>query len=302
MAVAFALFASRPKPGDERYAATARDVLSAFNGGRYEDMAKNFDDTMTAMFPPAKLNDVLRGLRTEAGSFKSAGKPQFTSERGYSVVILPAEYEHAIVNFRVTFDRAGKIAGLLVRPESWNIEYRTKTPLALPFGGTWLVGWGGRTAEQNYHVIAIDQRFAYDFVRADGQSWNSPVCAPAAGVITESVDGLEDDGRNMANAAGNHLVIDHGNGEYSLIAHMRKGTVARKVGDSVRTGDLLGYCGNSGHSSEPHIHYHLQNAPHFGAGVGLPAQFIDYVADRERVPRGEPVKGQKISNQAQLCR
>ena len=121
-------------------------------------------------------------------------------------------------------------------------------------------------------------------------------------MIVESVDGLADNVRNIVQPAGNHVVIDHGNAEYSVIAHFRKGTVSRKVGDSVQTGDLLGYCGNSGNSTEPHIHYHLQNSPRLGEAEGLPAQFIDYVADGKPVTRGEPVKGQKVGNQAQLCK
>ena len=52
---------------------------------------------------------------------------------------------------------------------------------------------------------------------------------------------------------------------------------------------------NSGRSSEPHLHYHLQNSAQFGAGAGLPAQFLDYTADGERVARGEPIRGQTIS-------
>jgi len=52
--------------------------------------------------------------------------------------------------------------------------------------------------------------------------------------------------------------------------------------------------GSSGHSSEPHLHYHLQNTPVLYAGNGLPAQFIDYFADGEHVTRGEPVARQTV--------
>lgn len=69
-----------------------------------------------------------------------------------------------------------------------------------------------------------------------------------------------------------------------------------KVGDKVKRGDLVGRCGNSGNSSEPHLHYHLQNGPHFGQAEGLPAQFRNYVADGKKIERGELVKGQHISS------
>jgi hypothetical protein len=70
-----------------------------------------------------------------------------------------------------------------------------------------------------------------------------------------------------------------------------------KKGDQVKAGDLLGLCGNSGNSSEPHLHYHLQTTAEFGKGEGLPAQFQGYVADGEDVERGEPRKGQAIRPQ-----
>ena len=61
-----------------------------------------------------------------------------------------------------------------------------------------------------------------------------------------------------------------------------------------RLGHPLGLCGNSGYSTEPHLHYHLQTEPMYHGGVGLPAQFHNYVADGESVTRGEPIKGQRI--------
>jgi murein DD-endopeptidase MepM/ murein hydrolase activator NlpD len=93
---------------------------------------------------------------------------------------------------------------------------------------------------------------------------------------------------------GNHVIIDHGNGEFSLLAHLRRGTLAVELGQTVTAATPLGRCGHSGNTSEPHLHYHLQDTAVFGKGVGLPAQFQGYVADGEAVARGEPVKGQTI--------
>ena len=93
---------------------------------------------------------------------------------------------------------------------------------------------------------------------------------------------------------GNHVIIDHQNGEYSFLAHFKQGSIAVEMGDVVKTGHLLGLCGNSGNSTEPHLHYHLQTAPTYHEGAGLPAQFRDYVADGKSVARGEPVKGQRV--------
>lgn len=217
----------------------------------------------------------------------------------------------------------GLVAGASVKPTptpapSPHEQYRTRAELRLPFGGPanggqWYVAWGGRTAIENYHVVAQDQRYAYDFVvsrdgavasgegkrNEDHFCWNEPVLAPAAGQIVRAVANVADNERpgsqrDDVSPPGNHVVIDHGRGEYSLIAHFQYGSVAVREGQQVTAGALLGRCGNSGRSSMPHIHYHLQNAAAYGDGEGLPAIFNDYEEGGTPVAQGEPVRGQYI--------
>jgi hypothetical protein len=215
------------------------------------------------------------------------------------------------------FDDDGRVGGFVLQPKpqvapSKHLDYRTKADLRLPFEGDWYVFWGGRTIEQNYHAASPGQRFAYDLVRrVDGSShrgdgsaledyycWNERILAPAAGTVVEVVDDLPDQAigtRNPEAPAGNHVMLDLGNGEYALLAHMRKGSVAVETGQKIASGAELGRCGNSGNTSEPHLHVHLQDSPTFGEGEGLPAFFNHYLADGKAVERGEPVKGQTIS-------
>jgi murein DD-endopeptidase MepM/ murein hydrolase activator NlpD len=123
------------------------------------------------------------------------------------------------------------------------------------------------------------------------------VLAPGAGVVVALANGVEDNvpgEMNPRQAMGNYVIIDHGNGEYSFLAHFKKGSVAVAQDQRVELREFLGLCGNSGNSSEPHIHYHLQTTAWFQQGKGLPAQFQDYVADGKPVKRGEPVKGQAV--------
>jgi murein DD-endopeptidase MepM/ murein hydrolase activator NlpD len=95
-------------------------------------------------------------------------------------------------------------------------------------------------------------------------------------------------------APGNHVVIDHGRGERSLLAHFRQGTLRVREGQRVQQGQVLGLCGNSGNSSQPHVHYHLQTGKRFGEGLGLPAFFNGYLADGVPVASGEPQRGQVV--------
>jgi murein DD-endopeptidase MepM/ murein hydrolase activator NlpD len=187
----------------------------------------------------------------------------------------------------------------------------TKTELRLPFDSRWFVFWGGRTLAQNHHASTLDQRFAYDLVvlregrthvgdrkhNEDYYCFGQRIVAPALGTAVSVENGVEDNVPGVMNPKqpmGNHVILDHGNGEFSFLCHLRKGTVAVRKGDQLKAGELLGLCGNSGNSSEPHLHYHLQDSADFGWGRGLPAPFRDYLADGKPMERGEPVKGQTI--------
>lgn len=217
----------------------------------------------------------------------------------------------------------GTISTFAVRPHqkkaeaapSRFLDYATKTAFRLPFEGEWTVYWGGRTLEQNYHAANASQRFAMDLLvfkegkshAGDGKrpedyyAWGRKILAPAAGKVVAAVDGHDDAAPGVmmrpgaGNPAGNHVVLDHGNGEFSLLAHLQKGSLKVKAGDTVKAGQPLGLCGNSGNTSEPHLHIHLQTGPAFpGATEGLPMPFTDFLADGKPVAKGELVKGMAV--------
>jgi murein DD-endopeptidase MepM/ murein hydrolase activator NlpD len=83
---------------------------------------------------------------------------------------------------------------------------------------------------------------------------------------------------NFDNAGGNRVVVEIAPHRYVLYAHMKTGTVRVKVGDTVGVGDLLGHVGNSGSSTEPHLHMHIVDQPSFLAGNGLPYEFTAFDA------------------------
>ncbi len=210
----------------------------------------------------------------------------------------------------VGFTRDGRISTLSVRPEaiaeapSQYLDYQAKSRYELPFRGEWWVAWGGRTIGENYHAASRAQRFAHDLLMMkDGRShsgdgkaltdyycYGQPILAPAAGVVVTAVDTLPDQpigSRDPAHAAGDHVVIDHGNGEFSLLAHMQPHSLQVKVGQRVKAGDVLGLAGNSGNTSEPHLHVHLMTGPSMDRADGLPMPFSDYVLEGKVIERGE---------------
>jgi hypothetical protein len=82
--------------------------------------------------------------------------------------------------------------------------------------------------------------------------------------------------RGMASVLGNHVVIDHGNGEYSIYAHLKQGSVVVKPGDKLSTGAIIGQVGSSGNSTEPHLHFQICDDANISTCHPIPASFIGY--------------------------
>ncbi|MEW1722380.1 M23 family metallopeptidase [Streptomyces sp. NPDC093109] len=84
---------------------------------------------------------------------------------------------------------------------------------------------------------------------------------------------LESAVREMGGAGlivGNHVVLDLGDGTYAMYAHLQRGSLQVRAGDRVREGQLLARCGNSGNSSEPHLHFQLMDDPDLDVAAGIP--------------------------------
>ena len=299
--------------------ARARELRTALSLKDTEKLWQAFDDRMrSAIGDKEKFAGVVETILGQTGKPLDCPNESASRTSGLWVVTSRCAFEKAKqpLNVEFSFDEDGKVAGFWVKPDmtafpTTHENDSTKTVLHLPFRGAWTIFWGGKTMDQNYHVVARDQRFAYDIVKTKGgvshegegkrndefYCWNQPILAPAAATVTVAVDGVVDNApgsMNAAQRAGNHVILDHGNGEWSLFAHFKRGSLRVKPGEKVAAGDTLGLCGNSGNSSEPHLHYHLQNGPTFGDAEGLPAQFVDYIADDKPVARGIPVRGQVV--------
>jgi hypothetical protein len=180
----------------------------------------------------------------------------------------------------------------------------------LPFDGPITVGWGGGTPEVNYHVVAPDQRWAYDLlVSRDGRTfkgegtdlfdyhcYDMPIRSPADGVVIVASDGDPDmtpgELGGGSTAFGNHIIMKVAEGEFLFLAHLKPGSVAVRQGDIVKAGQVVGRVGNSGNTSEPHLHIHLQDTPEKHLGEGIPMPFSRYrIVGGGRVERGIPTGG-----------
>ena len=301
---------------------SGRQLTELFYAGRTEQLWERMGDSMRATLgSPAGLAAFAENARNVLGRETDLLDEETSEQNGVATYLRTSRFEKNAAPFKVlwSFDDAGRIVDFWIRPteEAGAVVYTTKTALRLPFDGEWIVTSGGRTPELNHHNVDYPNRFACDFARAedakltvespgrrneDYASWGKPILAPADGIVAGVADEVADNtpGRpdSKAPSMGNYVVIDHGNGEFSVLGHLRRGSIKVRAGDRVIAGQLLAACGNSGNSNGPHLHYNLQTVGRPSTGSGLPAQFLRYVADGTAVDRGEPTRGQRIRNQS----
>jgi murein DD-endopeptidase MepM/ murein hydrolase activator NlpD/urea transporter len=222
---------------------------------------------------------------------------------GAPVLILPFNLAVLLLLFalrqRVHDLRPKSVDFLPGTPEENLAYFRTRVrrfeqlyPVAihLPFRGRWTCTQGRDGAFTHQGIW----RFAFDFeVRdADGRLAEGegtlpehyhchrlPVLAAADGTVIAVEGGLPDNAVgaiDLDHNWGNHVIVQHGIGLYSLSAHLARGSVKVRRGDIVRRGEVIGLAGSSGRSPRPHLHFHLQGTPLLGAAT-IPCRFADVV-------------------------
>lgn len=194
------------------------------------------------------------------------------------------------------------------------IFYQPKTNLILPVRGRNLVYAGHdfyahhRRVDLTNPVVAKlgvttnPTRYGYDFsvvnekgelyrnkgdASADWFGFGTPILAPAAGVIKEIRNDVDDNifgqkmfdfrlvFQNIKAFYGNYVIIDHQNGEYSVLLHLKKNSITVKQEDKIKQGQQIAEMGLSGDSDYVHLHYQLQNGVELN-NESLPAYFRQF--------------------------
>ena len=227
-------------------------------------------------------------------------------------------FERIILMMQLQFNSNFEIIGLMfddfIDPNI-HVPERNITSLILPFHGEWTVFWGGDTEELNYHVVNRAQRNAFDFVimdannrtfRTDGRTnedyfaFGMEIIAPSNGEVVLAVDGIRDNipGRmNPMFPTGNTVIIRTENNEYMVFAHLKQHSVTVREGQMVRQGDVIGLCGNSGNSSEAHLHFHIQNVENMLEGTGIKTYFSNIFVNGVRRIEHSPIRLERVRNE-----
>lgn len=177
-------------------------------------------------------------------------------------------------------------------------SYKNRHRHTLPFEGPWQAVNGGGDEATSHSWEIKSQRYAYDFIfddpgyspdpfqhyRLDSfPSLGREILATCDGVVVETADDARDllwpdpmtarTNPFIKDIRGNYVVIDYGEGEFGLYAHLKRGSVCVVPGELVKHGQVIGCCGNSGNTTEPHLHFQLQTSQDFYEAHGLPVRF-----------------------------
>lgn len=193
-----------------------------------------------------------------------------------------------------------------------------------PLQGRWLIGAGATPHNHHRWTPAEEFALDISRVGASGGTyandgtamrdyygWGASVLAAADGEVVAAVDKYPDNTKmlrgsaesiddyrrrlfasqdeylagDIAAIAGNHIVLQHSEDLYSVYAHLQHGSITVDVGRKVTAGTVLGNLGSSGNSTEPHLHFHVCDAPHPLNCAGIPVRFDNIEipwAERER--------------------
>ena len=298
--------------------ATSKTVAENFeknyNSDSFEAIFNMFDSEMQKALPLDKTIDFLTGLKTQAGKIS---KREFVKyEQTYAT--YKTNFERALFAVNISIDNNSKINGLFVKPfEESNLPKieRNSTKLKLPFKGEWTVVWGGDTKELNYHVESEAQKNAFDIVitdtkgnsyKTDGKTnedyyaFGKELIAPCDGEIVLVVDGVKDNKPGILNPIyipGNTVIIKTSKNEYLFFAHFKQNSIKVKQGQKIKQGQLLGLCGNSGNSSEAHLHFHIQNVENMVSATGVKCYFDNLIVNGQAKTDYSPIQKDKISSE-----
>lgn len=285
-----------------------------YNSDNFDAIFSAFSTEMQNALPIDQTKEFLKGLKTQAGKIT---KREFVKyEQTYAS--YKTSFERALFAVNISIDNNSKINGLFIEPFKENNLpklVRNTSTLILPFKDEWTVVWGGDTKELNYHVESVAQKNAFDFLitdnkgatfKSDGKTNNDyfafgkEIIAPCRGEIVMVVDGVKDNTPGNLNTMyipGNTVVIKSVNNEYLYFAHFKQHSIVVKQGQEVKQGDLLGLCGNSGNSSEPHLHFHMQNIEDINTATGIKCYFEKIIVNGKQLKEYSPIKKDKINNE-----
>lgn len=288
-------------------------IKDSYNMSNYQDIYYLYTQDMKEYFSISETINFFEKLKIDAAEII---RTEYIKENN-GVVWIKTEFKHGTYWMKVAFDNKDSINGLQIEPIFSNVNtmrLENKTNMKLPFHEEWTVIWGGETKELNYHVESQLQKGAIDFILMnDSQkthinkgdslldyfSFGKSIYSPCDGEIILAVDGINDNiiGKNNSMyPAGNSIMIKTPFNEIVFLAHLKQNSLKVIKGQFVKQGELLGLCGNSGNSSEPHLHIHIQDSEDWDLASGVVCKFQNLLVNGIIKAEYSPQKNDRVKS------
>ncbi len=206
------------------------------------------------------------------------------------------------LDFSIFIQNLKLVAGMIIVPLKYGKDIPNKDNMqsdiefSLPFSGAWVVINGGVVKKISHSWDLPTQRYAYDFIKLDENAnsftgnfkaatsyhcYGKEVLSPADGIVVEILSNQPDSIISVKGVAdctakdirGNYIIIKHAEDLYTILAHLKKDSICVKEGEHIFRGQRIALCGNSGNSSEPHLHFQVQTGISFFFSAGVPIRF-----------------------------
>ncbi len=289
-------------------------IVNYYNSEKSDSLFYMFNEAMQKALPLEQTEQFLKQTKIQLGKIN---KYEFGTyiNNNRNMAIYDATFENGLFDIIVVLEN-DLISGFSIKPhKNRDIEIieRNSTEMILPFNDKWYVVWGGDTEKLNYHVISDAQKNAFDFViiGKEGKSFSNggsknedyycfgkELFAPCDGVVLMTVDGIKDNQPGKMNNSfpmGNTVILKAENGkEFIYLCHFKQFSIKVKEGQKVKQGELLGLCGNSGRSSEAHLHFHLQNTDDDANATGIKCYFKEILVDEVAKKDYSPIQAEVV--------
>lgn len=298
---------------NEDYDNVLKELVTNFNTLEFEKNYDLFADNFKKQFTKEQLINVFQGMANGYGQMVGVN---YIKDKG-KIKLYQIQFQAAKLSLEILLNADSKIEYFMAKPSTKSsapVLERNKSDFQLPFSGEWYVVWGGDTPEENYHVKTESQKGAFDLVmkgddgkthsgngsqNSDHYAYGKDILSPVNGEVVVVIDGVPDNNPGEMNpfmAVGNCVIIKTEKNEFAVLAHLIPGSITVKKGDKVTSGNVLGKCGNSGNSSEPHLHFHIQNQENMGLAIGAKTYFKSITVNGENKEDYSPVQGDVIKN------
>ena len=294
------------------YRTAADAFMKHFNEMEFDSIYAMFDGPMKTALPQDKANAFLKELNTNLGAMKSMEFLKFQNVAH----IYKTTFDQGLRDVLIYLNANNEIGGLYVsmhKPADLPKLERNTTKMIWPFSVETFVFWGGETVAQNYHMAQEVQQYAYDILMVkDGASYTGDskknenyfvfgqdILAPCDAKVVKITKGVYDNvpgEMNQKQLLGNSIVLETAKKEYLLFAHLKQGSLLVEEGEQVKQGQVIAQCGNSGNSTEAHLHLQLQNVADFFQGTGAKLYFDNILVNGTLKSDYIPVKEDFVKN------